>query len=188
MPLVDFQLEDNGATGNVPIRQADGSWAMRPPSELSGLPNGADPWTYVRLASDFSTTSATAVDVTGLAFTPAANKVYHIRGQFLLRTAATATGPRPGCAWPSGTIEATADMRCASAVNADVLQRGNNGAAVLTPVGGLPVTTGSFPGYLEATMVMGAAPSGTFRVQLASETALTGVTMKIGSWLAYRTI
>ena len=37
---------------------------------------GADPWTTIRLASDFTTTSSSAVDVTGLAFTPAANTHY----------------------------------------------------------------------------------------------------------------
>ena len=34
----------------------------------------------------------------------------------------------------------------------------------------------------------GASPSGAFKIQLASETAGTTVTMKAGSWLAYREV
>ena len=37
------------------------------------------------------------------------------------------------------------------------------------------------------TDVAGASPSGTFRVQLASETAGTNVIMKAGSFIRYRT-
>lgn len=148
----------------------------------------ADRWTYVRLTSDFTTTSATAVDVTGLAFTPEANKTYEVRAQFLVRTATTTVGPRPGCAWPTGLTDGVASVYVTSSASAQVMTRGNSSAAVLAPVGGLPTTTQSYPGQLDATLVVGASPSGTFKIQLASETAGTTVTMKAGSWLAYREI
>lgn len=148
----------------------------------------ADRWTYVRLTSDFTTSSATAVDVTGLAFTPAASKTYEVRAQFLVRTATTTVGPRPGCAWPTGLTDGVASVYVTSSASAQVMTKGNSSAAVLAPVGGLPNTTQSYPGQLDATLVVGASPSGTFKVQLASETAATNVTMNAGSWLAYREI
>lgn len=175
---LDAAIGTNTALGL--FQRGDGTFGMPPAA--------SDPWTYVVLGSDFSTGSATAVDVTGLAFTPAASKTYQIRGQFLLRTALATVGPRPGCAWPTGCTDGVVELRTTSAVNTDVLQRGNIAAPVLIPVGGLPLTTGSYPGGIEATMITGSSPSGSFKIQLASETALTNVTMKAGSWIAYRTI
>ena len=54
------------------------------------------------LGADFPTSSGSAVNVTGLAFTPAANKTYEFRGLLLLRTATATVGARPGLSWPSG--------------------------------------------------------------------------------------
>ena len=53
--------------------------------------------------------------------------------------------------------------------------------------GGLPTTTGSIPANITGMVVAGASPSGTVKVQLASETAGTTVTIKAGSFLKYRT-
>lgn len=166
----------SGTPSSSTFLRGDSTWAS------------ADAWTYVRLASDFSTTSATAVDVTGLSFTPAASKVYEVRAQFLLRTATATVGPRPGCAWPTGLTDGVGSVYVASSASAQVMTKGNSSAAMLAPVGGLPNTTQSFPGELNATLVVGASPSGTFKIQLASETAGTTVTMKAGSWLAYREV
>ncbi len=41
---------------------------------------------------------------------------------------------------------------------------------------------------MEAMLLAGATPSGTFKVQLASETGGTNVTMVAGSFIRYRTI
>ena len=139
------------------------------------------------LAADFTTSSATAVDVTGLSITPTANLRYEINGKFLLRTATTTVGPRPGVAWPTGMTDGVVMLRTTSSATAFLTAIGNISAAVLTAVGGLPTTTGSFPSFLEATLIAGATPSGTFRVQLASETAGTNVIMKAGSFIRYRT-
>lgn len=148
---------------------------------------GSDPWTYITLGSDFLTSSATAVDVTGLAFTPTANLKYEVQGRFLLRTATTTVGPRPGVAWPSGMTDGVVTLRTESSATAFLTANGNINAAVLTAVGGLPTNTQSYPGQLEAVLIAGATPSGTFKVQLASETAGTNVTMKAGSFIKYRT-
>ena len=160
--------------------RGDGTWAT--PS------GGSDPWTYVKLASDFSTGSATAVDVTGLSFTPSANTTYEIEGCFLLRTATTTVGPRPGVAWPTGCTDGVAYLQTTSAAGTVVMQNGNINAAVLGPVGGLPNTTQSWPAQMQVTMIVGASPSGNFQIRLATETASTNVTMKAGSWIKYRTM
>ena len=149
---------------------------------------GADPWTYVRLASDFPTTSNSAQDVTGMNFTPAADKRYEIEGKFLLRTATATVGPRPGCAWATGLSDGVATFWTTSSASAQVMANGNINAAVLGPVGGLPNATQSWPAYMEGMLVAGASPSGVFKIQLASETNGTQVTMKAGSFLKYREI
>lgn len=148
---------------------------------------GSDPWTYVKLGADFTTSLATAVDVTGLAFTPLANTTYVIEGLLLTRTVTATVGPRPGCAWPTGLTDGVARIDVTSAAGTNVMTNGNISAAVLAPVGGLPTTTGSWPGKLDAVIVAGATPLGSFRIQLASETAATNVTMKAGSFIRYRT-
>ncbi len=70
---------------------------------------GSDPWTYIKLASDFTTSSATAVDVTGLAFTPAANLDYEFNAVLRTRTNTATVGPRPGLAWATGLNDTTHD-------------------------------------------------------------------------------
>lgn len=148
----------------------------------------ADPWTYVKLASDFVTSSGTAVNVTGLEFTPAANKSYVFEAQLLTRTAATSTGVRPGIAWPAGTItDAVVEVRQSTSATAQVLAFGNGGAVVQAQGTGLPNTTQSWPAKIAGTMITGASPSGNLRVIVASETG-ANVTIKAGSWLRYREI
>lgn len=178
-------LPPSNLVGQVLILTAAG-WALTDTSPGAG--GGSDPWTYIKLGSDFPTSSATAVDVTGLAFTPAANTNYEIRGAFLLRTNTATVGPRTGVAWPTGLTDGVARLTVTSAAGTIVTANGNITAAVLAPVGGLPTTTGSWPGDLLATLRAGASPSGTFKVQLASETNGTTVTMKAHSWIAYRVI
>lgn len=145
-------------------------------------------WTYLKLAADFTTSSATAVDITGMAFTPALNKRYEFEARLRLRTATATVGPRPGLAWPTGFVDGGVEIRCPSSATAVVMAFGNPNAAVLGPVGGLPNTTQSWPGYVGGEIQMGASPSGTVRLQLASETAATNVICKAGSWLRYREI
>jgi hypothetical protein len=169
-----------GTANNTTFLRGDQTWAA--PG------GGSDPWTYVKLASDFPTTSATAVDVTGLFFTPLSSRTYLVEGNLLLRTATATVGPRPGCAWNTGNTDGVMSIQTTSSATANVFANGNINAAVLTPVGGFPNTTQSWPAYLYGTLIVGASPTGNWRVQLASETAGTSVTMKAGSWIRYRTI
>lgn len=143
-------------------------------------------WFSATLTDDFTTSSASAVDVTGLAFTPAPNLDYEFEGSFLLRTTAVATGPRPGLAWPTGLTDGAANIWCPSSGTATLNAHGNMNASLLIAVGGLPTTTGSYLARIYGLLRAGATPSGSVRVQLASETAATNVTMKAGSFIRWR--
>lgn len=175
------------ATARLGSGTADSSTFLR--GDQTYAPPPSDPWTYVKVAgSDVTTTSATAVDITGLAFTPGASKSYEVEAMLLVRTATATVGPRPGVAWPTGLTDGVADIQMTSAAGTNVLQNGNINAAILAPVGGVPNTTQSWPARIRATFIAGGSPSGTFKLQIASETAGTTVTVKIGSWLRYREI
>lgn len=174
-----------GNAGKVLKVAAAGGWELGTDSTGGG---GSDPWTYVKLASDFTTTSATAVDVTGMAFTPSANTTYEFEAHLLTRTETAAVGPRPGVAWPTGGTDGVVSIYQPSTVGSEVMQHGNINAAVLAPAGGLPNTTQSYGAKVQGFFIAGAAPSGTVKLQLASETAGTTVTIKAGSWLKYRAI
>jgi hypothetical protein len=164
------------ATGKVPSAQLPAS--------------GSDPWTYLKItAADFTTSSATAVDITGLGWTPLANTWYEFHGMLLLRTATATVNPRAGLAWATGLTDGIARIEEAQAAGTAPLNAsGNIGASLLIAVGGLPNTTQSWPATLWGTFRSGASPSGTVRAQLASETAGTVVRATIGSFLRYRVI
>lgn len=148
---------------------------------------GSDPWTYVVLGSDFVTSSSSAVDVTGLAFAPAANQRYEIHARFLLRTATATVVPRVGVAWPTGMTDGTAAMIRADSATSQTFTAGNINASMLQAVGALANNTQSWPSTLDAVLIAGSSPGATFKIQLASETAATNVTIKAGSYLRYRT-
>jgi hypothetical protein len=173
------ELSATGTPSGTTFLRGDNTWAT--PS------GGSDPWTYVTLGSDFVTSSATAVSVTGLAFTPAANTNYQFEGRFMLRTATATTGPRPGLAWPTGMTDGVARFFTPSSATANLNTNGNINATILVAVGGLPNNTQSYMGTLDGIAQAGATPSGNIQVNLASETGGTNVTMKAGSFIRYRT-
>jgi hypothetical protein len=177
-----------GAQANADITKAEIEAKLTGAIASHTHSGGSDPWTYVILASDFPTSSATAVPVTGLAFTPALNKKYEFEGKFMLRTATATVGPRPGLGWPTGMTDGVASLWMTSSATAQTLVNGNINAALLNAVGGLPNNTQSYPAFLEGMVVAGATPSGTVKVNLASETAGTIVTMKAGSFIKYREV
>lgn len=148
--------------------------------------SGADPWTYLKLSSDFTTSSGTAVNVPGMSFVPAANTNYIIEGQLLMRTSAAATGPRPGIAWPTGLTNAVAEIAASSSATAQIMTFGNSSASVTSTNGALANTTASWPSRLLATMIVAAGPSGNFSLLLATEIGGNNVTLKAGSWMRYR--
>ena len=159
---------------------------------VEGEAGGADPWTYVQVngGADFTTSSATAVDVTGLAFTPVANTTYEFEALLLIRTATATVVPRAGLAWPTGGTDGVAmiEQAGATATAAHVNAVGNINAALLIAVGGLLNNTQSWPVKVHGMFRAGATPSGDVRIQLASETAGTVVRVVARSFLKYRTL
>jgi hypothetical protein len=165
--------------GTSTFLRADGTFAT--PS------GGSDPWTILKLTVDFTTTSATAVDVTGLGFAPTQNTNYMIEAVLFLRTATATVNPRTGFAWPTNVTDGVMSIDTAQSATTQLTTRGNSAAALLAAVGGLPNTTQSWPAFVYGAAVVGASPVGNLRVQVASETAGTTVTVKAGSYLRYRT-
>lgn len=156
-------------------------------NSYSGQHLPPDAWTYVKLASDLTTTSATAVD-SALAFTPAANKEYIVEGMLMVRTATTTVAPRPSIIWPTGLNDGVGFMQASSSAQATVPRYGNPALTVEVATGDLADTTGSWPVKVEATLMSGATPSGDFKIGLKAETAGTNVTLRAGSWIRYREI
>lgn len=165
----------------VGVTCVDNSGSVRTDCTIPG-------WTYVVLGSDFTTQSITAVDVTAFNFTPAISTKYEIRGQFLLRTTLVTTGARPGVSYPLLLTDAVAAIACTDSATANVLSNGDGMTAHQCLSTGLPTTTSSWPAQLNATLCTGALTTGAFQITLHSETALIDVTMKAGSWIAYRII
>jgi hypothetical protein len=149
---------------------------------------GSDGWTYAKLGTDFNTTSATAVNVTGLSFTPSANTEYEFEGLLYQRTNTATVGPRPGCSWPTGLTDGMVRIDTPSSATANLVAMGNFNAAVLQAVGGLPNTTQSWPTWIKGGIRAGASPSGNFQIQLASETGGTAVFAMAGSFIRWRVI
>ena len=147
---------------------------------------GSDGWTDVKLAADFVTSSAAAVD-TGLSIAPILNSRIQFSARLLLRTATNTVGPRPGLAWPTGMTDGAAMIMMPSSAAANLISNPNINAAGLIAIGGVPNANQSYLATIEGTIVAGGAPAGSLRIQLASETAGTNVTLKaLGSVLRWR--
>ena len=151
------------------------------------LASGA--WTYAILASDFTNSTTTPTDVTGLAFTPDASKRYEIEGRFFVFGAATTTGAQIGVGWPTGIVApSAAHLGSPSSVTALTLRNVSRGTTAAALATGSVSTTLEAMGKLEAVLTTGGSPSGTFRITLDSEVAASLVTMVAGSFIRYREI
>lgn len=156
------------------------------PQGIQG-PAGTDPWSILSLSSDFTTSSSTAGDVTGLGFTPSANTRYMFEAVLGVRTATATVNPRVGFAWPTGMSDGVCQIDESQTATTRLMANGNINAALLVAVGGIPNTTQSWPVTVWGWARAGASPSGNLRLQLASETNGTVVRIVSGSYLRYRT-
>lgn len=150
----------------------------------------SDPWTYEMLASDESTTtSGNGVAITGLEFTPAANKSYEFEAMLLLRTSVTTTAVRAGVSWPTGLTDGTAVCTTPGASASDQsISYGGIGGAVMAGGTSLQSTTVSYLGNVKGFIVAGATPSGNVAARFGSETGGVSVTVRAGSFLRWREI
>ena len=149
---------------------------------------GGSSWTNVILGSDFVSSSASNTNVTGLSFTPAASTTYLVEIHLLLRTAAAATGPRPGIAFPTGMTDSGAWMQAPNSVTASAQRWWGTTATANAASTGVPNTTSSWMAIGGALLIMGGSPSGDFQITIASETGGTNVTVKAGSFIRYTAI
>jgi hypothetical protein len=177
-----------GLQGDQGLQGIQGIQGLTGSQGIQGIP-GSDQWVYVKLGTAFSTTSATSVSITGLAFTPVLNKTYEFRGHLLCRAATATVGPKPGINWPTGLTRQGAIVEVPTAATTMVTRIWGPTTAAQNAAGtGLPDTTNDYLSRFEGTIVVGATPSGTVQITMASETAGTNVTVQVGSWLAYREI
>lgn len=145
-----------------------------------------DGWTYLRVDSDFSNSTTTMTDVTGLAFTPDPSAQYIVEGLFILRSAATTTGPQTGIVWPTNVGDGVYYTQQASSAQATTPRYGNTSANFTSTVADIADTTGSWPHFMTATFITPSNVSGDFKITLRSEVAASNVTMKTGSYIRYR--
>jgi len=186
---LDALITRHGLCPKLPndvLKYLDGLGAWSVPAGGGG---GSDPWSTKKLSSDFSTTSGTPVDVTGLNFTPAANKIYAIEGTLLLRTSNASYGVRIGSVQPSGLEDGVIAYGVATAAGSTSLF--NVGAIASEWVHlltALADAVNSWPAWLKAVLVVGATPAGDFQIRVRSETNGIEVFVKKGSYLRYREI
>ena len=156
--------------------------------ELGG---GADPWTYINLASSFLTSSTSNVTITGLQFTPVAGKTYEFEAFILVSSALTTTGPRPGVRiGTGGTLIGAANIDAPNTATAQTLRNATStGGTVQTAAAtGIAIADAPYLSRITGMCVAGAAPSGAVQVTLASEIAASTVTAVAGSFLRYREV
>ncbi len=149
---------------------------------------GGDLWTVIKLAEDFISSLAANTFVPNFFFTPVAGKTYLIFGYFLLRTATTTVGARPGVSWPSNITDSIMRMEAANSLTSSAVRTWGAQTTQNATSTGLATTTHSHWGSLDGIMITSPTVSGNFQITLASETAGTNVTMKAGSVLMYREI
>lgn len=152
-------------------------------SDLTAVVTSITP-TVVILSNDFTTSSATAVDV-GLSFVPTANTHYVFDGMFEIRTTNAAVSPRVGLAWATGLAAGVATIRQTGTLTAEVVANGAITGAILIAAGTVPLANTSYPAFITGFLLAGGSPGGALSVQLASSLAGTSVTLKAGSFLRY---
>jgi hypothetical protein len=148
---------------------------------------GSDPWTAVKLASDFVTDLTTYTLVTGFEFTPAANKTYMIEMHALAYGASTLVGIRPGYQAMGGTISCGVNVNVATATGSSTIR---NLFGILANPSSATASASATPHLItmQGILISGATPSGSFGVTLASESAASDVTFIAGSFFRYREV
>lgn len=179
-----------GGTSN--FLRADGTWAA--PG------GGSDPWTYAKLASDFTAPNSTTFTnisdgSTTLTYTPPANSDWTMEGSIFIWTTATANLPRVGVSIPSDANRGYGSVNLWQAgATATASVHANGGWSAATGVTNVQIAAGgvltaSVPYLCEiaASGRSGSAPTA-ITIQLACETAAANTCLaKRGSFIRTRT-
>lgn len=157
--------------------------------ETSETPSSRDPWTIVKLASDFDTTATTG-QTTALGFTPAASTQYVFEAYLAISTDTATNGVRPGIRFPSGVVFSIARSEAPTSATASAIRfwgpDSDNGAAST----GLASADESWFAKIEGMFKTDSAPSGDCYVSIKAEAGGGGgtITLLAGSVLMYRTV
>lgn len=149
---------------------------------------------YSKATADQTTTSATAVDITNLAFTPAANTVYEFEAVIFAK-AASGSPFKLGVDWPTGLDHGSAFITTLIAATL-------NSATINQQPDSMELTNATDP-YLSnalnlgvntyrrievrGTIDTGASPSGDFKLRFASDGTIV-CTIKSGSYIKYQAV
>lgn len=149
-----------------------------------------DPWSKVILGSDQTTTNATQTAVSGLSFTPAANKQYAF--EFYIawhKLTGTSYGFRLGVDWPSGTTYVSTHIVVPASATT-MASRHYGTATNGLYAEGMPGTNegDTWLGKISGLIKTGGSPSGSVQVTYAASIVSNQVRVKAGSTLLYREV
>lgn len=136
-------------------------------AEYADITSGG--WTYEQVVGDFTTSSSSPVDVTGMSFTPEANKTYVVEAFLLTESSDITVGMKPGVSWPTGLTNGAARVDSTNTATTTVIANINYNADGEASGTDWPVANQSYPATIIATFVTGATPSGDFSITLARE-------------------
>jgi hypothetical protein len=155
---------------------------------------GSDPWTVIKLTTDFTTTSTTLSTINDgtnyLRHRPAANTVTEYEAMLIIQTSAALNNPRTAWDWATNLTGGVVQIfQTGTGVGTLVYQSGDIAAVVQVPAGGLPTNSDTYPVSIKAlTTSGGTSPGGFNAIQMAAETAGDTMTVKAGSFIRYRTL
>lgn len=191
LATVNSNVGTFGSATLVPVVTVNAKGLVTAVSTVAVSGGGSDPWTYIKMTADDATDSATFVDVFGFSFTPAINSDYIVEFGVMAQTPTATVGVRMGFSWSANLAWGSAVLQTPTSATAEALVHariGNTASTAQAAVGGLPVINVPYLHRGVAQFRTGAGAQGAFKVQWASETALTIVTAKQGSFMRYRTI
>ena len=146
---------------------------------------GADPWSYVTLASDNTVSTTTVADVTGMSFTATANTAYEVEIFGAFQTAATTTGIGVAFNIPSGTVSGMCFAPSANTTAMVTLTRADD--AVIAPTTAVATANTDFPIFGKYLISVGAS-GGMVQLRQRSEIAGSNSVLKAGLRMKYRAV